>query len=322
MDNSLSPETRLRPLLLSSTESDKRLIVDDPAIEAAPLMRDLAHAHCPVDETTGRTCMWYHGYSLYQSLLAQRTPRMAGRRSLGWEPSHAVFFLDAFRLPARAGILGRALVTGSSDYMLPSLVIDACRRESTPVHMTLVDRCETPLRINQWYADRRGYVLETVRSDILDYQPAQPFDLLCTHNLLNFIAPDDRPALFRRWREALRRGGRLVLVNCLRPSAAARKIADYATTAPGQLAQAVADTEDRLLMQFPPHDEILLAMLERVGQKKFYPVRSRDDIAEGLRDAGFAIDRAVSLDSCSSVVPGWIRRANKQGTMGLIATAL
>lgn len=322
MASILSPDTLTRPSLRTPAERVKPLVVDDPAIEAAPIMRELAHGHCQGNEHSGETCFWYHGYSLYQSLLVQKTPRLAGRHSLGWKPSHAVFFLEAFRPLARSGALRSALVSASSDYMLPSLIMDACQQEGSDVDITVVDVCETPLWINQWYAARRGHAVETIRSNILDFEPTRSSDLLCTHHLLNFIAPDQRPALFRRWRGALRRGGRLVFVNSIRPSETVAKVTEYAEVEPGKLAQAIAETEERLLMRFPPHEEMLRAMIERVGRKKFYPVQSPDEIADQLIAAGFSIDRIEPLDSFAAVVPGWTRRPLKKGTMGLIATAV
>lgn len=322
MNIDLLPERGLLPGLFTARERCTALCVDDPAIEAAPVMRELAHGNCQTDPESGETCFWYHGYSLYQSLLVQKTPRRAGRRSLGWQPSHAVFFLDAFRSLAQTGGLQRALVSASSDYMLPSLIVDAGEQAGAAVDITLVDICETPLWINHWYAARRGHDMETIRSNILDYEPAAPFDLLCTHHLLNFIAPQQRPALFRRWRDALRRGGRLVFVNSIRPAETADRRSEYTEAQTAQLARVIAEAEDRLLMRFPPHSEMLRAMTERLSRKTFFPVPSPHDIADQLTAAGFAIDGIVSLDSYDAVIPGWARRANKTGTMGLIATAV
>ena len=51
-------------------------------------------------------------------------------------------------------------------------VIQACVAKAPDV--TVLDVCETPLRLCDWYATRRGHSIATCQSDIFDHAPAAP----------------------------------------------------------------------------------------------------------------------------------------------------
>jgi len=44
----------------------------------------------------------------------------------------------------------------------------------------VVDRCDTPLALCRWYAERAGFEIDTRASDILRFQDAQGFDAIVT----------------------------------------------------------------------------------------------------------------------------------------------
>ena len=297
-------------------------VLDDPAEEAAPLARYLAKHHCRTDAESGTSCAWYHGNLLYKSLMIQDTPRSAGRCSLGWQPSHAKFYLDTIQPLARTGNFSRFMISGSSDYMMPSVIFGAYRREHAPVKITLVDVCETPLQLSKWYAARVGASIDTVRSDIFDYHPDRPFDVLSTHHFLSFIEPGRRPALFRKWRRTLRRGGKLVIVNSVRPSNHCEKIAEFSEADEDRLRATIEAAEMRLNISFPPHDEFVGGLLNHNRHWQFYSVQSSDEVAGLLTEAGFVVERLVTLDSDRSVLPGARRLTEKKETFGLVATAV
>jgi SAM-dependent methyltransferase len=177
--------------------------------ESAPLARKWAEEGCDRDETTGERCSWYHGVWQYLRILGiVASPRLQYR-----------FYESALQGPAARGAFKRVLISGSTDYGMLEVVSSIYGSQGGVLEATVVDRCDTPLRLNRWYADRFGLTLNTCRSDLLAFQDQEPFDLICTHSFLGNFSPAQRPGLFSQWHSLLRPGGRLVMVNRIRPGA-------------------------------------------------------------------------------------------------------
>jgi len=303
-------------------KADNAVLIDDPILaDATPVAHDLARHHCRTDPATGESCAWYHGYRLYKSLLSGKSPPAGQRSSGGWTAAHGTFFGSAFAALTRAPGFHRVLVSASSDYMMPSLAYDTYRRGNAPVDITLVDICETPLKLSQWYAARRGFAIRTERSDIFDFAPARPFDALCTHHFLNFIAPARRAELFRKWRGMLRPGGRAVIVNSIRPDDASGAAGEYTPFAKDQFVAAVRAMRRNARFVMPTTEELVEVLLERDARKRFEPVRSGEEVADTMAEAGFVIERLEELDCSFAAVAGAARLPRKKGTFGLVAVA-
>jgi len=174
---------------------------------SAPLARRLAAAHCAKDPATGESCAWSHGFWQYL--------RMMG---LAVEPElHAGFFRTALEALLQAQPAPRLLISGAVDYALLAQVFAVPGMRGRQAEITVVDRCETPLELNRWYAQRLGTEIQTRRSDILEYSAQRAYDAICTHAFLGYFDPVQREALFRKWHALLRPGGCIVTVHRLRP---------------------------------------------------------------------------------------------------------
>ena len=185
--------------------SDCKMLFDDPVDLAAPLARDLSERHCRIDPVSGESCAWYHG-----ALLVLRALRI-GR---GDVPGVHREFLDrALRQMPREGNSISVLISGSADYLMPSLVLNTYSCIGMSPHLTVVYICETPLLMNSWYAVRYGIAVDVRHCDILAYEPERPTDIVCTHHFFNYFARETRPSVVEQWRALLRPGGRLLLVN-------------------------------------------------------------------------------------------------------------
>lgn len=172
----------------------------EPLDISAPLMHDAALRLCSDD------CRAYHaGWQYWRYLGAITTLK-----------TNAEFLLKTFRELAETEQYRRILISGSADYAMLAHLLWAFRQEGIEPEVTLVDICETPLWINRWYAERVGLKINTVQSDILQYQPEQPFDLICTHSFLQQFSPDSRLQLVKNWYNWLRPQGRCVFVQTLR----------------------------------------------------------------------------------------------------------
>src|SRR5262249_11259435 len=115
----------------------------EPIIESAPIAHDVAQRLCIRDPVISETCAWYHGFWQYLRVMG------LNKTSVG----HGTFFIDTLRSLRPRDATPRVLVSGSADYSMPAHVLFAFADAGT-VDLTVVDRCETPLYLSRWYAER------------------------------------------------------------------------------------------------------------------------------------------------------------------------
>lgn len=114
------------------------------------------------------------------------------------------------------------LVCGTSDTAMPELVLAIANALSVPVQIHLLDICQTPGQLARQWIEPEPSSLRTETSDILDWAPAFQFDVIVTHSLLGQFSPESRPALFAKWYQVLRPGGRVITVNRIKASGEVR----------------------------------------------------------------------------------------------------
>ncbi|MBI3708710.1 MAG: class I SAM-dependent methyltransferase [Proteobacteria bacterium] len=261
--------------------------LDEPVRESAPLAARIAPELCCRDPATNESCAWYHGF--WQYLRVLDLAKTSG--------GHVDFLVGQLRTLARTGRFAHVLVSGSGDYSMPAHVLWAYAAERAAIELAVVDRCETPLTLSRWYAARRGASIVTYATDILDYATAVPFDVVMTNSFLGYFDPAARARLFAAWRRLLRRGGKLLLTNRLRPQAGDEPVgftAEQARSLCDTVRRAAAARREELGV-----DPETLAHAAQLYAARFrsHPVHSADEVTALLRDNGFAVDR---LDSRSA----------------------
>lgn len=177
---------------------------DEPLEQSAPLAWRLAAQLCRRNEA-GESCAWYHGaWQLLRLLGLVDTPRL----DAGFYPRALP---DTGRVP-------RILICGAADYGILAQLAAGLALQGRQATITVIDWCSTPLKMNQWYARRSELELHTEQTDIFEYEPSEPFDLVCAHSLLVLIPGERRAQLTARWRALLRPGGMLAIANRVWPS--------------------------------------------------------------------------------------------------------
>jgi hypothetical protein len=187
--------------------------------QSAPLALRWADECCRPDPRTGERCDWSHG--LWQVLRLMELVVSPQR--------HDDFYRAAFAgVEGVGGARPRVLVSGTADYAMPALALECFRARGVEPELTVLDRCETPVRLSDWYAQQAGALVQGVVSDILDYVPAGDaaggFDAICTDSFFGRFAPAERPGLVAKWASLLRPGGLLVTVNVLRAGGGASPV--------------------------------------------------------------------------------------------------
>jgi len=256
------------------------LFAPEPLPESAPLARELATAHCRPVPATGEDCAWYHGFWQYLRLMGL-TKTSGGQ---------AAFLVETLRGLARTSDFPRVLVSGSADYSMPAHALWAYRAEGAPLRLAVLDRCETPLALSRWYAERQGATVITQCADVLEYEGAEPVDVVFTNSFLGSFDPASRPRLVAAWRRMLRPGGALLFSNRLRPRAAAAVLGFDAEQARVFAETARREAESlRATLGLDPDDAARRAQVY-AERYRSHPVRSVEEIAGLLEAGGFAVD--------------------------------
>lgn len=249
----------------------------DELVRTAPLAWRASASLCNTDVAAGHDCRWYHGPWQYF-------------RALGLVTTAAVH--EQWLRATLAGLLRdgnhrRVLVSGSTDYAMLAIVLDACADARTTADVTVVDMCGTPLFLCEECARARGATIRTRRANILDYTDEQPFDIVVTHAFLGYFDDTRRQALTRRWHALLRPGGAAVTVQRLRPG----HPPGLARFSP---AQAAAFRDDaRIAAERHPKriditaDALAAAAAQFAERFVSHPVRTPDELRALFVNAGF-----------------------------------
>ena len=264
-------------------------MLKEPILDSARTAYRVAQRLCRKDSASGNDCSWYHGLWQYLRLF----------NLVATPAQNAGFFLDALGTLAREGRYRRVLVSGTADYSMPAHVLWAYRMENAVVDVTVVDLCETPLFLSRWYAERVSATVKTHAGDILDYECAKPFDVICTHGFLRRFAPEGRKSLVAKWRGLLRPGGKVVTTKRIVPPLAQGTVrfrrgqVEAFRNATLREAQKWRDFLDADLEELGRQAELFA---ERKARSRIPGLGSAREIAELFEGGGFAIDRLESVD--------------------------
>ena len=199
--------------------------------------------------------------------------------------------LNALGTLARERRHPRVLVSGCADSSLFAHVVWAYAREDAPLECTVVDLSETPLYLCRWYAERVAAAVETRAIDILDFDTEQRFEVICAHAFLGYFDEGERRRLMVHWRTLLQPGGRLILVQRLRPDYPH----DVVRFTPEQAHLFIKRVEHeararRAELGIDP-DTLVEAARIYTQRHQHYPIRTRSELHGLFTEAGFDFDR-------------------------------
>lgn len=179
------------------------------------------------------------------------------------------------------------LVCGASDPAMPRLVLASLKRSGNSARICILDRCETPLDLSRRIFQSSASGISTCAADILTWKSAAQYDVITTHSLLGQFAPGLRSALFRKWFDLLRPGGRVVTVNRIRSDLSSTS---FALDAIEQLADEVS-ARCRHVAAFKDVDidEVRAAVRAYAQTRRTNPVHSTEEIIDLCRAAGLTV---------------------------------
>jgi SAM-dependent methyltransferase len=279
---------------------------EEPLELSAPIASRVAPALCRSDPVSGEDCSWLHGFWQYLRLIGlAATPER-----------HAGFYVSAFGRVADENKAPRVLVSGAADYSMFAHVLAAFRARGIEPDVTVIDKCDTPIYLNRWYAERMSCTITTHRRTVLEFSASPGFDLICTHSFFGQFSREQRPGLIAAWRRLLRPGGVVVTANPLRPSGPEepnRFTPDQADA----LRAVVRSQLERLRNLAGADPEEIMRQAEQYLKARYgFPVRSGDEIRELFEGAGFKVDHldcgAVASDGAFEMGGPGLRRRGGQ----------
>jgi SAM-dependent methyltransferase len=265
--------------------------IDEPLRVSAPLNFRAAHELCE-RKADLNDCYAYH--ALWQYL------RLAGiARALRVD---GPLYVDAAERFARAGRLDRVLISGTADYSMLAHLAHGAARAGRAVAFDVLDRCDTTLNINRWYADQRGLQVRIIKDDVLAFQPDRQYDLICSHSFLFWHAPSDRPRLFQRWQSWLVPGGHLCFSNRVSPQAIPFDPVER-TDRMAHMAEEALRRLRALEVPLPCAEAEFIALVDKFGKRRqeSLPGLPLELIERWITDAGLALDLAIRV---ADVLPG------------------
>jgi SAM-dependent methyltransferase len=281
--------------------SNQHPATDDELSQAALLAHRIAPEQCKADGEGG-SCAWYHGAWPF----LRRLGLMA---TSGVNAAHYTAELDRVRGDMT---FRRVLITGSADHAMLELIAGTRRPDDAPLTYTVLDRCGTPLRLCEWFGDRHGLKVETMRQDVLGPLPAAAFDAVYTHAFMGNFDDAGRARLVRQWAHVLRPGGRVVTVQRVRPDCPE----DVVRFSAAEQAAFVARVAELAPVMLPPEVAGFdVAGMAREYARRFFavPVRSAEALQKLFERSGFRLDR---FERCAPAGPPGITGPSVPNTDG------
>ncbi len=185
--------------LLPPDKTPKLLDLEEPMVQTAPLMELLSNAVCS-GSYLGENCSWYHGAWQYLRILdLVSTPT--------WHPN---FYIPQLEQISKEIDNPRILISGTADYSTLAHVLWVFDNEPHKCETTVLDLCQSPLILCQWYASKMNHHIKTVQEDINTFNPDNKFNIIVTDAFLTRFSKPDREEVVKSWFRLLAPAGRVL----------------------------------------------------------------------------------------------------------------
>jgi hypothetical protein len=250
---------------------------DEPIHLSAPLAWDWSRRFCRHVNYSGISCADYHASWQYLRLLG--IIRTAS-------PAYRADFFQAALHDAIAHGLRRVAVSGAADYAMEAVVLWAFAQARTAADLTVLDICETPLRLNAWYAARMGCAARMIAGDILEHRADPPYGIIVAHAFLPAFTPAERTRLVAAWRDSLVPGGRVIATVSIRPDAPWDWRSPEAAEATRRRLRTAAVKMPGLKISA---DDIAACVDGFFAHRPIFHFKSREELAALFEDGGFTV---------------------------------
>ncbi|MDE2588696.1 MAG: hypothetical protein KGL95_03400, partial [Patescibacteria group bacterium] len=184
------------PTLEYPQPTPTELDLEEPMVQTAPLMEMLSRAVCK-GSYLNKDCSWYHGIWQYLRIFdLVSTPT--------W---HKDFYIPKLKTLPIESTNPRILISGTADYSILAHVLWAFDSIQKSCIVDVLDLCQTPLILCQWYAKSTKHTINTIESSIFQYTPKELYDVIVTDAFLTRFSVEQRSEIIKKWSELLKPGG-------------------------------------------------------------------------------------------------------------------
>lgn len=244
-------------------------VVKEPINLTWRLAQQLADQHC-------EDCSWYHSQWQYMRLIGM------GKTLSG----QSKWFSDQIQRWRDQSPLA-VLISGCADYSAFAHTVAALGLENArKARIVAVDRCQTPLALNDYLAQSLGVTINNEKQDIMSFDSIEKFDLIFTSSFLGFFNPTERVSLFRKYMQLLKPGGELVFANRMKdePEDVKMRFSEEATES--SLQSALALNRQYAAADKLSDGEFEKRMREFMRHWGSYPLNSAENLKSLMEQAG------------------------------------
>ena len=128
------------------------------------------------------------------------------------EPAGASFFHESINEYETINKTPQILICGGADHGVAQMINEACMHAGVSPEILFVDRCATPVQLNDMYAQNEGIALWAKQGNLVDVEVPK-MDIIVVHSFLSFLSLEERARIFKRWAQQLKDGGILLISN-------------------------------------------------------------------------------------------------------------
>lgn len=291
---SLRDELLSRASLLPAPGAEPELLdLEEPMVQTAPLMDLLSNAVCAGSYVESDDCSWYHSVWQYLRIFDMvSTPT--------W---HADFYIPQLKRIADEIPQARILISGTADYSTLAHVLWAFDSVKRPCYVAVLDLCQTPLIMCQWYARRTRHSIETVQADILTFEPPESYDIIVTDAFLTRFSREERSRVIQRWAHLLKPGGYVVTTVRINSHTSTEAVLTTAEQVSAFRSRAL-DHARRWHDFLPISPEEVAVKAQRYAERiTSHPVRSEQELRSEFLREGFTVSSFTLVEVRGEMVP-------------------
>ena len=187
-------------------------------LKSCNLMRKYSE-HCTNDflahnnsstTTHSPCCDWYHGAWQYLRVLdCVSAPQ--------WHESFFADQLNEALSNAKESI--SVLISGTADYSILHLIVDVAKKSGKKIEIDIVDLCQTPLKICEWYIEEfkreapkmfSRFSFNVFRRNIALFDCGKRYDVICTDAFLTRFSSNEVQSVIDKWAKLLKDTGEII----------------------------------------------------------------------------------------------------------------
>lgn len=202
------------------------------------------------------------------------------------------------------------LLAGSADSGVTALVHRAMLKYEHSARLTVIDRCATPLRSCQEYAQNQGIELATIQDDMAMMSLCECADLVIGHSVLPFIYENERHNVLLKMAKALKPGGHLLLTVRIAPANLEGKAVK--TRSPEDMAKFVLQGLAERSIELPCPTPTFLSMVRDFFLHRSYQLSQLSDtsiLSNELESIGLGMVDVRPLGHGNNYVSSSVNRA-------------